>query len=215
MKMKNNSCPINQPKKFDKKGGLTGIFSGLIASLCCITPLVLIFLGIGSVSFAFSFIGLKPYFLIVSILFLGVSFFLYLRKRKCGIKAGLKSPFILTALAVHLILFIGSLYFLLPVVGPYIFEKRLSLMRNVPSHSPSCHLQLKVASKSFSALTCTSCEAALKYILEQNPGVLVAEVDLATAKVLVHYNKEKISSEIIIRSIPSDFVVGDKIDQCS
>ncbi len=214
--MKNNSCPIGQPKKFDKKGGLTGVFSGLIASLCCITPLVLIFLGIGSISFAFSFIGLKLYFLLASLLFLGTSFFLYLRRQKCGIITGLKSPFILTALVVHLILFIGSFYLLLPFVGPYVFEKRLSLTQNVPSHSSSsCHLQLKVVSKSFNALTCTSCEAALKYSLEQNSGVVVAEVDLNNSQVLVHYNKEEISSEIIIENIPSDFVVADKVDQCS
>ena len=213
--MKDNSCPINQPKKFSKRGGLIGIFSGLIASLCCITPLVLIFLGLGSVSFAFSFIGLKSYFLLASLLFLSVSFFFYLRKQKCGIIAGLKSPFILTALAIHLVLFIGSFYLLLPFVGPYVFEKRLSLMRDVPSHSPSCHLQLKVTQKSLNALTCTSCEAALRYSLEQNLGVVIAEVDLNNSEVLVHYNKKEISPEKIVESIPSDFLIENKVDQCS
>lgn len=213
--MKNNSCQIDQPKRFNKKGGLIGAFGGVIASLCCITPLILIFFGFGSISFAFSFIGLKPYFLLASFLFLGVSFFFYLRKQKCGIIKGLKSPFIWTALAVHLILFIVSFYLLLPFIGPYVFEKKLSLTRDVPPHPPSCHLQIEVSSKSLNILSCTSCEAALKYALEQNPGVFVAEVDLSESRTLVHYNKKKISSEKIIKSIPTDFVVKNKTDQCS
>ncbi len=213
--MKNNSCPVNQNRRFNRKGGLIGVLSGLIASLCCITPLVLIFLGLGSVSFAFSFIRLKPYFLIVSLLLLGVSFFFYIRKQKCGIKKGLKSPFVLTALGVHFILFIGSFYLLLPMVGPYIFEKKLSLARDIPPHSPSCHLQLKITSKSFNVLNCTSCEAALKYTLEQNLGVFVAEVDLSSSKVLVHYDKKEISLERIVESIPSNFEIKEKVDQCS
>lgn len=212
--MKDNSCPINQTKRFDKKGGLAGVFAGLISSLCCIAPLVLIFLGLGSVSFAFSFIGLKPYFLLVSIVFLGITFFFYFRKKKCGIRAGLKSPFVLTAFGVHLILFIGSLYLLLPLVGPYVFEKRLSLTRDVSKHPPSCHLELKVFSKSFNTLSCASCEAALRYWLEQNPGVYVAEVDLSSQHALIHYDKEKISPKEIIESVSADFEIKDKISQC-
>ena len=105
-----NICPIDKPKKF--KGGLVGLVGGLIASLCCITPVVLIFLGLGSVSFAFSFIAFKPYFLIASILFLIITFFIYIKRKKCSVRSALKSRFIWTALLAYIVLFIGSIYFL-------------------------------------------------------------------------------------------------------
>lgn len=212
--MSEKTCPIEKQKKIDKKGGLVGILTGLLASLCCITPVVLILLGLGSASFAFSFIGLKPYFLVASILMLAVSFWFYFRKRKCGFLAGVKSPFVLTTLAVHLILFIGSLYLLLPMVGPYVFEKRLALSQDVAQHPPSCHLQLNIVSKSFNSLTCTSCQAALKYKLGQNPGVYTAEVDLGKSQALIHYNKEKVSSNQILKSVPSGFKIRNKTNQC-
>lgn len=212
--MQEEACPIEKPAQAVKKGGLIGFLAGLLSALCCITPVVLIFFSLGSVSFAFSFIGYKPYFLASSLVFLTISFFFYLRKGKCSLKAGLKNPFILTALAVHLIISLGSFYLLLPIVGPYVFEKRLVLTRDVPEHSPSCHLQLKISSKSFNALNCTSCEAALKYALEQEEGVLAVEVDLADSKALVHYDKARTSSQEIIENIPADFEIKDKVDQC-
>ncbi|MCP6718183.1 MAG: cation transporter [Patescibacteria group bacterium] len=202
-------------KKVDKKGGVIGALTGLLASLCCITPIVLIFLGLGSVSFAFSFIKLKPYFLLTSTLLLGIAFFIHFRQRKCGIRAGIKSPFVLTALTVHLVLFVGSLYFLLPIVSPYVFEKRLFSTRDTPLHPPSCHLQLEIVSKSFNALTCVSCEASLKYSLEKNSGVYAAEVDLSNSQTLVHYNKEEVSSREILEAVPVDFEVKNKVDLCS
>lgn len=191
-----------------------GFLSGIIASLCCITPVVLIFLGLGSVSFAFSFIAFKGYFLLASLLFLGLGFWWHIRKKKCSVRQGLKSGFALTALTVHLILFIASFYLLLPVVGSWVFEKKLSLEQEIPKHPPSCHLQLKVSSKSFNALNCTSCEAALKYQLEKNSGVYSAQVDLSQSKALIHYNKEEVSSQDIIKSVPPDFEVKNSINQC-
>lgn len=206
---------MQNPKGVDKKGGLVGVLAGLISSLCCIAPLVLIFLGLGSISFAFSFIGLKAYFLIASILFLGIASFIHFRQKKCGLWTGFKSPFFLTALLVHLILFVGSFYFLLPIVGPYVFEKRLFSRADTPSHLPSCHLQLEIVSKSFNALTCVSCEASLKYSLEKNPGVYTVDVDLSNSQALVHYNKEEVSLREILEAVPINFEIKNKVDSCS
>ncbi len=201
---------------FNKKGGILGFSAGIIASLCCVTPLFLILLGLGTVSFAFSFIGYKNYFLVGSFLFLLFGFFLHFRKRKCSLWSVSKSPFVISALAFHLIIFIGIFYFLLPTVGPYIFEKRLDLGRNnVPEHSFSCHLKLNIRSKSFEVLQCESCEKALKYHLENNKGVIGAEVDLSRSEALVHYEKEKIFPGEIIDSIPSTFKINKKSNYCN
>lgn len=211
--MMKNTCPVEK-QRFNRKGGLVGLAAGVVTSLCCLTPIVLIFFGLGTVAFAFSFVGLKPYFLLASIVFLLFSFFLYFRKRKCGLKTMLKSPFVITALIVQIGLFIGIFYGLLPLVSPYVFEKRLSLSSNVPEHPPSCHFQAKVSSKSLNALSCASCEAALKYELEHSQGVYAAEIGLADSMALVHYDKEKISSEDIVKILSVDFKVDDIVKQC-
>ena len=205
-----NICPIDKPKKF--KGGLVGLVGGLIASLCCITPVVLIFLGLGSVSFAFSFIAFKPYFLLASVLFLIITFFIYIKRKKCSVRSALKSRFIWTALLAYIVLFIGSIYFLVPAVGSYVFEKKL--FSEARGGNPSCNLTLDISSKNLDALTCESCDAALKYSLELNRGVVSTEVDLYNSNVSIYYDKDQITSEEIIASIPPSYVISGSDSRC-
>lgn len=200
--------------KINWSGIFTGFLGGIIASLCCLTPLVLILLGLGSASFAFSFISLKPYFLLASLVFLGLAFWFHFRKKACSVGSFIKKPYIITALSAHLVIFLVSLYLLLPTVGSFVFEKKL-FSDQTEDHSPSCHLVLGVASEAFNALSCTSCEAALKYKLEQQKGIVSAEVNLVKEKVNVHYDKQKISDQEIVKAIPKDFTVKSvKVDQC-
>ena len=59
---------IREPSK--NKSVKVGVIAGLLASLCCIGPIIIIFFGLGSFSFALSLSQYKPYFLILSIIFL-------------------------------------------------------------------------------------------------------------------------------------------------
>lgn len=103
-----------------------GIVSALLASLCCVGPLVLILLGVGGASTALSIGYRKPYFLIFGFSVLSVAFY-KLYRRSCRTKHLSRKQ--------QLIIFGGSflaaafLYYLLtfvitPLIAPLVYEWR-------------------------------------------------------------------------------------------
>lgn len=72
-----------------KQGWMTtgGLLSSIIAAICCIGPLVLAALGIGfgAVSIFASF---RPFFIVLTIIFLALAFFYTYRKRKITCENG-------------------------------------------------------------------------------------------------------------------------------
>lgn len=65
--------------------GLIGaVVSGFLASACCIGPLLLVFLGIGSAGALTALEPYRPYMMALTFLFLGVAFYLVYRKPKAA-----------------------------------------------------------------------------------------------------------------------------------
>lgn len=103
-----------------------GVFSALLASLCCIGPLVLILLGVGGASTALSIGYRKPYFLVLGLIILGAAFYkLYrkscrqehLSKRQQLLIFG--GSFLAAALFYYWLTFIVT-----PLIAPWIYQWR-------------------------------------------------------------------------------------------
>ena len=62
------------------------VFSGIVASVCCIGPFVFALMGISGAAFASQFEPLRPYFLLLTYALLGGAFYLTYRPRRaaCG-----------------------------------------------------------------------------------------------------------------------------------
>ncbi|MCF6179762.1 MAG: mercury transporter MerT [Geopsychrobacter sp.] len=106
--------------------GLIGaVITGFLASACCLGPLLLVFLGIGS---AGAFVVLEPYrlyFMVITLLFLGGGFYFTYRKPKadcedsaCCAKGSKKVQKILLWLATLFALLM--LFF--PQIMPFILD---------------------------------------------------------------------------------------------
>ena len=103
-----------------------GLLSALIASLCCIGPLVLILLGVGGASTALSIGYRKPYFLAFGAIVLAIGFYrLYHRscrqenlttKQQLSIFGG---SFVAAALLYYLLTFVVA-----PWIAPWIYQWR-------------------------------------------------------------------------------------------
>lgn len=72
-----------------KQGWMTtgGFISSIIAAVCCIAPLVFAALGLTFAAISI-FESLRPYFIILTILFLALAFFYTYRKRKITCEDG-------------------------------------------------------------------------------------------------------------------------------
>ena len=68
-----------------KKSTLIGsVIAALLASVCCIGPVVFALLGLTGVGFIAKFEAYRPYMIAVTLVFLGISFYLtYRRKESC------------------------------------------------------------------------------------------------------------------------------------
>lgn len=67
---------------------LGSVLSALLASLCCIGPVVFALIGAGSLGFAAAFEPYRPYLLALTVLFLGTAFYFTYRKREIQCEGG-------------------------------------------------------------------------------------------------------------------------------
>lgn len=117
--------------KINKSAVWIGVKSGLISSLCCITPMFLVLLlvlfGIGSTSLLIGSLVIAQYkywFIAAGFLFMSLSLYLYLKRENkgvCNINTLRKNKSILgVALIIYILIIIVTLYVLLPFFLRYI-----------------------------------------------------------------------------------------------
>ncbi len=64
------------------KGGAIGVVTAVLASSCCLLPLAVVFLGLGSGAFMMTTMRYRPILFPLGLLGLGVSYYLYFRERR-------------------------------------------------------------------------------------------------------------------------------------
>lgn len=64
------------------------VLSALLASLCCIGPVVFSIIGAGSLGFAAAFEPYRPYLMAMTVAFLGAGFYFTYRKREVACEDG-------------------------------------------------------------------------------------------------------------------------------
>jgi hypothetical protein len=69
-------------KVSDAKSGFLGMVAATIASLCCLLPLAVIVLGLGSGAFMMTTMGYRAIFIPVGVIGIALGWLLYLRERK-------------------------------------------------------------------------------------------------------------------------------------
>ncbi|MCI0330337.1 MAG: cation transporter [candidate division Zixibacteria bacterium] len=162
------------------KGG--SILSGLVASACCIGPLVFSLLGFGSFGFAVALEKWRPLFMMVTFGFLGLAFFLTYRKREvacedgtCKVKtAGRTQKITLWTVAV----FAVALAFY-PQWGPAL-GIGATKAPVIQATQASQTVELGI-----SGMTCEGCAQNVKNALVGVPGVVDAEVNWEEGKAVV------------------------------
>lgn len=117
----------------DKTFLKVGILAGVLASLCCIGPLILIALGLGTASSVLSIGYRKPYFLAGAFLFFIAAVVFYWRKRNkavcedCGdgTPSGAKKSLIVQivlAFCAMVLLYLFLTFVLVPYLAPLVYK---------------------------------------------------------------------------------------------
>lgn len=157
----------------DKKFvGLAALASAALASVCCLGPLVLAGLGLGSLGLAAGLTKYRPVFLALTGVVLAVAFYLAYRKRtvacadgSCELRSGGRAMkagvWTVAAFAAALATFPS-------------WSGRFASSAPVAVPAGAEMLGLKV-----SGMTCEACAAAIKESVEKVPGVLSTSIDFS------------------------------------
>jgi copper chaperone CopZ len=200
---------VKSVDKESKRGIIIGIISALVASLCCIGPIIILLFGLSTVSFALSLSKYKIYFLLAGIIFATLAIVIYLRQRSkacgCSYKASIKreKKFLITTLVV-----IASIYLLVTyVISPRAFSLLSPQKQILNEGSKNFTLNnLRFLTLKIDGMYCPGCAAGIEYfLLNYVNGVVNAKVYFPSGKGEITYDATKISKEKIVEKINSEF----------
>lgn len=149
---------------------LAALISAGLASICCIGPLVLTGLGLGSLGLAAGLTPYRPLFLGLTGIILAVALFFAYRKRpvacadgSCELRSGSRGMktglWAVTALAITMAAFPD-------------WSARVLTKNHDPAPAGAQTLALKV-----SGMDCAACTVSIKKSVEKVPGVISADID--------------------------------------
>ena len=179
------------------KAKFAGILSALLATTCCIGPLVLVAIGLGSGA---AFVGRYHWlFLIAGIAVLTWAWAKYLREKtmcECAHKTmqGRRSGMFTLLIATVIVLGFGSLN-----ISRYIFA----------SAPASTQAQMQLANGlnriiiPVEGMSCATCEIPVRHALRRIDGVKAIYVSAATKTATVDYEPEKTNPEQLVAAINS------------
>lgn len=188
----------------ERVGILGAMGAAVLASACCIGPVVLAGLGIGAVTAAQQFAPLRPYFLALTAVLLGLGFYFAYRKPKraavCDGEA-CETPHV--ARWGRPMLWIATVVVLTLVAFPYYygplraaFDKPSQKVPTAPEPAQLATVELKV-----SGMTCGGCAVSVRNALLETPGVTAAEVDFESGRAKVQYDAAKVSTAQLLEAV--------------
>lgn len=174
----------NAPQREARAGrwiGAAGV-AGLLASACCLGPIVLAGLGLSAAGVSSFFEPLRPVLLVVTALLLGASFYTsYFRRPACepGTACAVDGS---RARRTRALLWLASvgvvLVALFPVYGAGLLRARTTVTSQ--AGEPGRVVRLAV-----SGMTCGACAVTLEQSLRGLPGVRTATVSYADGEAVV------------------------------
>jgi hypothetical protein len=108
-------------RKEEMKSLAIGAGSGVVASFCCTLPLILILLGIGSVTTALKVSMYKTYFFALSLVLVALALGFQLKRNPSCCTPGGRTRFVIIALSAYILIYIVLLYAVVPAVAPYVY----------------------------------------------------------------------------------------------
>jgi len=202
-------------------GGAVG--AAFMASLCCITPLIFVLLGIGSLGIAAVFEPLRPYLMAAAVLLLVFAYYwVYFRSGKANAcDTGEECAEKPTGKASRFGLWIATFAVILFALTPYItasITNRVTQKQPVvvgPSDDECCLINkgpktetaaaennqplanAKQVTFAVTGMTCATCEIAIRLALQKAPGVKRVVVSFEKQNAVVDFDPKAITPEKI------------------
>ncbi len=187
----------------EKIGVVGAIGTAVLASACCIGPVVLAGLGIGAVAAAQSFAAYRPLFLAITTVFLGLGFYFVYRRPKQAACEGEVCETSRIARWGRPLLWIATVMVGALVTFPYYYGPLRAALDKPQEPIPVAAqpAQLSTVELKVSGMTCSGCAVSVRNALLETPGVASASVDHEAGRATVQYNPVKTSTTQLIEAI--------------
>jgi len=178
------------------KPGQMGILSALVASLCCVGPLVLVLLGLGTLGLGAFFGRYHWWFLFGAMGILAFAWRAYLKERgrcqaaRCEMAQGKPAKWTLTLATLVVALFVG--------LNLYTYASQSAA--HSPQQSSSAGTSASVAIP-VEGMTCFTCELTVESSLKRLPGVQSADARVKEQAAYVSYDPAKVQVEELVAAI--------------
>lgn len=187
----------------ERVGVVGAIATAVVASICCIGPVVLAGLGVGAVTAAQQFAPFRPYFLALTAIFLGFGFYFAYRKPRheaCSGEACEPSRIIRWT---RPLLWIATVIVLALVTFPYYYGPlRASLENPVQTSSIIApDALLETVELQIGGMTCEGCAATIKSTLLEAPGVAEVELHYPAGHAQVKYDPGKTEPSKLVAAV--------------
>ncbi len=192
----------------------SAIVTAVLASLCCITPVLAVLGGISGIATTFDFLEpLRPYFIAFTAIILGYAFYnAYKPKKETDIECACeeedehganKTKFINSKAFLWTVAIAATLMITFPYYSQVLFPVAEASSTNISSAN------LIKAEMEIEGMTCTSCEHSVNYALKSEEGVINATSSYETGVAKVEYDKTKINPDQLKKAVEEK--VGYKV----
>ncbi len=189
-------------KTESQKGWLFGVAAAVVASLCCITPVLALLGGISGIASSFSWVEpYRPYLIGATIVVFGFAWYQKLKPRKkevidCDCETDEKPSFwqsktfpgIITVFAALIISFPHYAHIFYPKgpVGNVVIVEKNNIQQ----------VELKI-----SGMTCQSCSDHVNHALDGVPGVLNHTTSYEQGTSIVKFDASKATKEKLVEAV--------------
>ncbi|HMU42303.1 MAG TPA: mercuric transport protein MerTP [Ignavibacteriaceae bacterium] len=186
-----------------------GIIIALLASLCCITPVLAVLGGLGGIATTFSFLEpFRPYLIGLTIIVLGYAFYNAYKPKKvndinCNCETDEKTKFINSKKFLWIITAISALLITFPYYSKALFPTKKENVIVVQSDN------IVKAEIHIEGMTCTSCEHSVDFALQSENGVIKESSAYETGIAKVEFDKSKVTEEQLKNAVEEK--VGYKV----
>lgn len=176
------------------------VVSAVVASLCCIGPLVVALIGVGSIGAFAVFEAYRPYLIGITVVLLGLAFYLTYRKREvvcedgsCKIESASKwnklTVWLATALAAVAIAFPSF-----DLTNGNAAQSMINQSRQQRSATVLAVLEIE-------GMDCKGCAKGLEATLDRVAGVKKAAVEFENSRAVVEYDSSKVTVERLTAAV--------------
>ncbi|TAK55081.1 MAG: hypothetical protein EPO24_12505 [Bacteroidetes bacterium] len=166
------------------------IAAAIVASLCCIGPIVFVLLGIGSIGAFSAFESFRPYLIGITALLLGLAFYFTYRKRKIHCEDGAcktESAGTWNKVGVWLV----TIFAIIALLFPYFELSPATAVHH--SVVPSATALLNIT-----GMDCKACAAGVEGMLVTIEGVNQAKVDFEKENAIIQFDPILVTPDVFV-----------------